>query len=1105
MPWWVHLVLGILLFTPLSPLVIAFYILFYGVKFIVWYIKLLLHVFALIVIIPLWIVPYIFPYVIIRHVLLKLGYDIGKFSFTWAEKLAENFQGAIQVIEDKSKRTAEFTVFWGLILFIIFPIEPSLSYMVNNIRSILVITALIVGPIFVAAGIYHKIKGTSKQDVRRGAQKATNVTTPGVVKERTARTRQHIEGGAKGASKEYDKVKHGVEAGEEASKLWVLFPDALVSVLMSLMDLLPLMGSGGSLAANQAGKAGGRAAGAASKAEKGQKAAKAGSAAAKVVSLPKILIALIVGFPFAMLIILVTSSLVSGFFWAYIGLWMNTIVGPMWTAVGMGWMVGTDYAHFVDQTVVDRYAPDISFEEERLLLSEVGARANCLFSMDSVACMSEWRMNNTVQPGSDAVGQTYELEIEQFLVEGGRTIDVAGRRADLPITVRLALNNPRYGLRGVPAENITYRIGITDRSKDGYYCDTDWHTLWENSRRSGRGDDFVGNLAPGSQYQLTSVQREKDHYQENINIGSCGLLQPGQIEDVRQAELDVNYTYSSQATQRLTAMSEEHRFDNEITPSFKTSETADTPVKSFVTVIDPVTFEELESGERVSNVIDVEVGFETDDTGVDYQIDTDELRFRPSRLTKPVGANEDADVDYDDIQSPADIEQIGEQCDFKLADDAGQDRYVLELDDDATESIEVQQDPDGKDSDERWWSARSSPPTFQCSFELIDPDSISSTGETLIKDVEGEYRVGKSFTSQNFETWNTECTDQNCPLVVPEDQRQELNETDDLKSRNIAEGLISECDRSHSAEASGGCNVRPIPFDGDEFDPAGWRLISENYAREHEGASVGDTIEHETIREGEVAWTYSGLKEEIDVEMGDMEVCQHQAADTTVFGEVDHCGMPTNYDTEMEYDEIPRDWEAIGVEEGLVDDIMDDLGDGYGVAFVRDRDSVTIESHPYHLCTEIGEPDDVEDDDDTPDLDDVDFAADKSDFVDRFRTNEFSTPVLMAFDTNSRQDCEDKWDEFLDEQFDGIDSGDVNPLDPTAECHPTRLVVETGWEALQGAVGVLTGGLFGGADPPDCYESFKDTIERAGADPSDFDEDESIWVYNAETEGIMPY
>lgn len=1046
----------------------------------------MLNLAILLFLIPPWLFLWL-PYLFLRYVLLKAGIEIGKFSFTWAEMVANNIQDALNVIEGKGKRTAQFTIFWGLIMFIMLPIDP--SSITGNIRPLFTLAILTIVPVGFAAWIYSKVgSGDFQETARRGRETAKEMgqrAAADPVKGQARRTGRTAKEGAQGVRDEYREIN--ADVGEKAKGITEkVFPVFIATPLGNLIDLTPLVNMGAKEAGKRAGK---KAAGKTSKMSKTTKGAKA----IKFMSLGRLLLLL----PFIIIfvggILAIQFSIISGFFWAYMNIWMTMFVGPMWSAAGMGWMVAGDYAAFADQTIVDQYAPDIDLEEERMMLSEVGARADCLLSVDSVACMSEWRMNNTVQPGSDAVGQTYELETSQFIVEGGRTIDVAGRRANLPLTIRMALQNPRYGLRGVPAENISYKVGVTDRGKDGYYCDTGNHDLWEHEDR-GISEN---SLAPGDQYQLTSVQRGKDFYQDNINLGSCGLLQPGQIEETRQAELQINYTYSSQATQTFEAMSEEHRFENEITQSFRTSETADTPVKSFVTVMSPVTYREEDDGEIYSNVIDVEVGFETDDPGVEYQIDTEELFLRPSRLTVPTGS----DPEPRDIGVPEEIESIGGECDFQLAND--EDGYILELNEEAQESITAQQDDAG-----RWWDARSSPPTFQCSFELVDPSSISSTGETLIKDVDGSYRVKQEFSSQNFDVWNTECTDRNCPLIVPEDQRQQLVEdSDDTPTQNIGEGLVSKCDRSHSAEASGGCDVRPVPMTNDGggdvvFDESGWRVISQNYAREHSEVTTGETIEYDTIREGETAWTYGGIKDKIEDEIGsNFLVCENEAADNTVDFDntYDHCGM----DSAPGQDPLPSDWQATGFEQERIDESIEKMSEGHGVSIVRSGSGLEIESNPYHLCTNFGA--DVDPEEDDPEMEDVDFAATPSDFVERYTRNEYSTPVFLSFEEYSNDQCENKFEEFAQNQFDHIEAEDFSPTDITARCHPVRVTADYGWTALNAVVGVFSLGQIGGFEPPACVEGTAETIRLAGASPEDFEDEESIWVYNAETNGVMPY
>lgn len=438
---------------------------------------------------------------------------------------------------------------------------------------------------------------------------------------------------------------------------------------------------------------------------------------------------------------------------------------------------GSGYGSLAQGAVGNQLAP-VDFGNAFTMVEQGVQTLQCF---GNAACMREWRFNNTERPGSEEVGQSYSLEVDEFSVNNGNELDVAGSRASYSLPVGFSLYNPRHGLKGIEARGTEYRVRVEELGSqdENALCGTDWQTIGgEYSSEIGAES---GTIVPGG--FATPVSGFND-----LNLSSCGLLQPG-FGTTKRVALDVNYNYSSQATLYFEAMSEENMRSLGEIPQFKASETADTPVKSFVNVESPVRFRQ-ESGERASRVFRVRLGMNTDRSDIKYRYHTDAFRLFDSEKTVDVETarerQENGERYYEGLSLPESASCQG------LEKVQGEDNTYT-LSDSAIERAERMYERG------EWFSSDSSMSPVSCTM-ILDPSELSTmspSGETLTMSIDANYTVKIEKSNDDFRTVNSRCGDPeyDCPLLVPDSKTSEGN-------------VYSECTTENSPDASNGCDVR---------------------------------------------------------------------------------------------------------------------------------------------------------------------------------------------------------------------------------------------------------------------------------------------------------
>ncbi len=403
-------------------------------------------------------------------------------------------------------------------------------------------------------------------------------------------------------------------------------------------------------------------------------------------------------------------------------------------------------------------------------LKLAGARINCM--LQGPTCMREWRNNNTQRPGSESVGTEFGLEIEDFSVNSGLTLDISTRNQDDTIPIQFDVYNPIQGLKGIEARNVQYRIAVDGGPTTN--CVTDWKDL---------GGQFVGDtdnaIAPGG------FARPGGEL-ENLTLKNCGALQPGYSQKMN-AELQIKYDYSSQSTLQFKAMEQSYMIDEGIRPEPTKSETADTPVKTYVNVQSPITFRNPQNGNgRAPIEFPVWVGFETKRFDLEYQVHPNDLKIYGSSLLADVNQVEPSDFDVD-------IEEGNNQFSSSCEDLERVSGTEYRLSDSYKSNI-VQSQEDGN-----WYTRGLGPTVAQCSMVLA-PDtinSISETGETMSIRIDGNYTVRLSSSSKEFEVINNRCGSQyNCPFIVTKDE-----------SDSEGGQISAECSTETSVDSTDGCTV----------------------------------------------------------------------------------------------------------------------------------------------------------------------------------------------------------------------------------------------------------------------------------------------------------
>lgn len=505
-----------------------------------------------------------------------------------------------------------------------------------------------------------------------------------------------------GAAKDAAKglAEEGMAAAEGES--------VLAADMVATLESMPLLGSmvGGEAAAGAAGAAG---------------TATAASGGTVGVAIFAALILAILGF-------FVISAVLTIFLWGTL-MWLTSFLAPLMSPILGAIGLGQAYGNWIGSEVANNFLPQIDLTAEMRMVEEAGAKIGC--ALQGPACLRQWRLNNTARPGSEDVGEKYRVEIQDFSVGGQGGLDIAYKQPSYEVPVNFLLLNTRHGLKGIDARDVNWRVRIIDADREGKkaYCSTGWK---EVSQSIGQSDD--GTILPGTSFspRLSSLNQ--------LTLKECEFLQPALGHDYT-GELDVKYDYSSQSTLYVRAMSRKNMRDEDITPEFKKSETADTPVETYINVKEPITYVEPEEdgGEPREIPFTVKVGTNTDRYDVEYRVHPGDFQVIDSSRTNHtesscIGLNQSTEEGENTYGLSG------------LAQARMENR--IEIDDTTT-----------------WFDRAKNPASARCTFKLEEPETISPTGETLTMRVDANYTVVIEETSDPFEVRNTMCSQVDCPML----------------------------------------------------------------------------------------------------------------------------------------------------------------------------------------------------------------------------------------------------------------------------------------------------------------------------------------------------
>lgn len=790
-PLGIALILGKWIFWAVKKKILIdiyfIYILFLGVpQVLLWWIMGILHI-----------------------IFINFGLNIFKFSLHWMELVFDNLHKGVEVVENYSKEAASFLLFWGTLVVVF--IQPPLSgNLMENITTYGTIFGFIFVPLILGSAILNYIKGgklaQAKQKAAGAAQKAAQGPqqvrgqmesmpgergSAGDVAEGVHSDIEKPEAIAKGAGK-----AEGVLRTAEGDIKWI--PGNVKGAIVKLVKSLP----GGKAIVGGGEKVGKKAATRTVAKQGAEKAGMVAEGAESVSLLPAILIIILV----APILWGLQAAIIGGTFMGMVSVWMPMVAGPAMEAAGLG----AAYGNWVGGAAANSEAgvaltQGSLFEEEKRAISQGIAKVQC--GLKGPQCLRQWQMNNTVRPGSDSVGERYELTIENFGI-GTDRIDTAYKEKGYTIPVNFLVSNTRNGLKGITARNVEYKIDIRDQ--DEVFCTTDWQSISSQgiNVEDVEGLNLEDNILPGLG---VSPVRSLDM----LNLSACEMLQPSMGAN-KVMELNVRYDYSSQATLYFDAMSREQRRELGINPSFEKSETAKTPVQSYANVQQPVSFFETESGSRRGVPFSARFGFETPGFNVEYKIHPGSIAIYDSTLT----------------------EAMEENCNG-LKHVEGNQYNISER---AAERISARQQ-------EGWFSSNVEPAPLRCTMQLTNPEEIDPAGEELIMRIDGNYTIKKTEQFESFSVWNTECSRIPCPMLVTKgysDAREDMN-------------LNYECTGSTSVDSRNGCSVR-VPEDGAGEGDISWSRVN---VEEYEVDGENRTL---TIAQGTMARNFDNLKEEFNVE-----------------------------------------------------------------------------------------------------------------------------------------------------------------------------------------------------------------------------------------------
>ncbi len=762
-------------------------------------------------------IPQIILFFIIRLIALPFKESYGVLK--WIEDKLENLTKGVEYVEHNIKKSV-----FGAVIFLVFAFsifQPSLGTLTSaasvlsfsSIQGALItVVLLLVGaflPVIILATIVSVLKGGIGGSDDSGSKLDSMYTNPGASSAadeyRDAMESREQLHEAKSA------VEKGVSEAAEAEGSGVVewfkgcVPSNVSSIGGELAELNPMASEAAEAGAKKAGRAGVASEGA----EMGYEAVEAGEG----VALWPLMI-------FAIILFVFQIGIIFALFGFMLKVYMPLIGGPIMGALGFS----ADYANYGGQAIAP-YIPSINLEPVALAVQSQAAKLQCF--REGPECFSEWQMNNTQRPGSEEEGEKYDLEVEGFEIERGQTIDVAYQRPARPLSVSFAMQNPMNGLKGIPAKDVQYKV-VVRNNRDEQVCGTDFIPIQFYEQSDSIGETTI---PPGDSYVVGVRTDTEETLTDNLNLFDCALLQPGQARVTRNAELSYMYDYFSQSNLRIRAMSYENYADRDLERSYKKSETADTPVKSFINVYSPVIYDELEDGERNARPFEVQIGFETDDPDVKYRVQPDSVTFTPSRSTEIID---------------------GSCGDFELQSTGRADVQTYELDDSGRKQI----NSETFDAN-RWYTTARSPSVLECTMKLANSDEVSSSGETLIMDVSANYTVIKDDITDDFQIWNTLCSGKDCPLLLPHQQLQ--GQSDEVK-----DNFLTTCNPGIRATAVGGCDVRSLGLDYDE-NIEDEDSLNQDYWQNGKlggGPDGFETLNYELINEGETAYDWNYFIEE---------------------------------------------------------------------------------------------------------------------------------------------------------------------------------------------------------------------------------------------------
>ena len=457
-----------------------------------------------------------------------------------------------------------------------------------------------------------------------------------------------------------------------------------------------------------------------------------------------------------------------------------------------------DYTSYAGGGVMDSLAVSPALgtvtEEVRYQGSRAAGFARCVGA--GPHCLEEYQLNQTSRPGSESVGQQYGLEVRNFELGAGESIDVAFESPDQAIPIVFDIHNPRHGIRGIEAMNVSYQVEIRDGGQT--YCNTGWvpidgYDIAEETEGHYENNDLIPGTSASSGF--TELTRDHSGIEEGqeLTLGNCRMMQPGS-SDTRNAVLQVKYDYFSQTTLNFQAMSEQVRVSEQIQTENLESVTADTPVQAVLGVSSPATFHEDE-GEPMQPV-SIGATVETEERDVSYQVE-DMLIRSPGRIC--IASSEDGEICVDEENfNPEDTQS----CSFKPSEEH-ENGLVLQEDDKSR--LMAGYDDDGLPED-YWFDRQTQPSIFGCVFNLdTENQQITPSGETLTMHMESNYTARLDENLGNFEIFNDLCREYNCPFVYPfhEDDFEDVLTATDEDDLYYAVRERATCDGTAAADGCG--------------------------------------------------------------------------------------------------------------------------------------------------------------------------------------------------------------------------------------------------------------------------------------------------------------